>query len=701
MTFREIINKNLIFNFRKFSSYFLVNAFVVCILFLFGSLLFNEVLNADPVIAAISDVILVTAIGVIIFSVFFLIYTGYYFVSSRSQEFGLYLTLGMTPKELTRMILLESALIFVAAILLGISGGLLFGYMFYLSLARFIGIEENLFILSYETFLFTLGVLISIFFVQVLAIIVFFRKLSVVKIIKQAKSNAVFVQRPFVGGISLFIFIVCCLWGYGMFTAHPLIFENEAIRNILFEHAQLILLTTFSLFLISIFFVIGTIVSVISSICKYFPRFYQKHLLLFSGLSHKFRRYRTAIFSISLLIAGTVSFLGIALSVYIASMFTLDIFQPHDFMINRHSGMNNISEEELHDLVERAGGRIENILILPYLDGMVHESPSGMNEFWTFRQPRHIVSESDFSLFMGEEFSVATDELLLVVNNLGWDDERDIFHDDVILSIEIPGGHSMEYIFHEIRQTHPDFEMFNTLLEGLTRLDFPAENINRIHRSTVNSHGIFEYLRTSIYVINDEVFAEIDHDQNNSLLLFDLAYGNHEEIQTALISDLLERNGLPEYAWDSWEIFEPILRPISRTERLEASLRANGLFLYAMLLLGVLFLSSSLVILYHKFITDLDEESKNIEMLRKIGLTKIECRQYIKSQLRIVFFMPLVLGGIPGLFVVSRLLIFQLMTSSQFWHHYSWILLMYFCMFILNIALYFALCKNFFRKCRI
>ena len=33
MTFREIARKNLRYNIRKFTSYFLVNAFVVCALF--------------------------------------------------------------------------------------------------------------------------------------------------------------------------------------------------------------------------------------------------------------------------------------------------------------------------------------------------------------------------------------------------------------------------------------------------------------------------------------------------------------------------------------------------------------------------------------------------------------------------------------------------------------------------------------------
>ena len=208
MTFKQITKKNFNYQIHKFTSYFIVNVFVVSTLFLFGSLLFNETLNANPSVVAVRGLILTANISMVIFAIIFLSYTGFYFIRSRGHEFGIYLTLGMTSKDLSQMMHIEIMSIFVASALLGVAIALLLGNLFYLGLARLLQIPRNLFDIDYRVFVFSLGVLFIIFLIQLLVTKLFLRKLTIVEILKSTKTKNLAKKQPVFGVISLLLFIL-------------------------------------------------------------------------------------------------------------------------------------------------------------------------------------------------------------------------------------------------------------------------------------------------------------------------------------------------------------------------------------------------------------------------------------------------------------------------------------------------------------
>lgn len=206
MIFRHIVGKNLKYNLGCFLSYLFVNSFVIVVLFLYGSLLFNEILARNSSFRAASAYIQAAAYAILLFSIVFVTYTGIYFVKSRSREFALYLTLGMTDRDLTRMIHIESLTIVAGSMVFGMLSELLLSNLFYMILSRILGFTgfsyREIYYIDYRTFLLSFGVFILVFLFNMLFTNIFIRRLSIVQMMKSSSTKGVSKSRPVISAIA-------------------------------------------------------------------------------------------------------------------------------------------------------------------------------------------------------------------------------------------------------------------------------------------------------------------------------------------------------------------------------------------------------------------------------------------------------------------------------------------------------------------
>ena len=75
----------------------------------------------------------------IVFSAVFLFYTNSFIIRRRKTEFGLYNILGMDKRNLSRILLWETLMIFVISVVVGISCGILFSKLAELALTKMLG----------------------------------------------------------------------------------------------------------------------------------------------------------------------------------------------------------------------------------------------------------------------------------------------------------------------------------------------------------------------------------------------------------------------------------------------------------------------------------------------------------------------------------------------------------------------------------
>ena len=709
MTFREIAKKNLMFNIRKFASYFLVNSFVVCTLFLYGSLLFNETINNDPVMQGMRMIVIIGSVLITVFAIIFLIYTGFYFVRSRGKEFGVYLTLGMTHKDLSRMAVAESVMIFAGATVFGIGIGLLFSNLFYLVIGRILDISGNMFQLNLRMFLFCLGALGLAFLVQLSMIAVFIRRLSIVNITKATKTKDAARQNPIVGIVS-FVFLVFSITVMADSIFHfNWLPDMPWFWDVFARFSPWLGMAIAAGMFVSLFFVIGSGINVVRAICKLFPKLYQRHVLLFSGLAHKFRAYRTILFSITLLTGFAVFFMGFALTIYIATADEVATMQPFHFTIEQRAGMNQISESELRQLIENTGAEIESLHTLPYMDSrrfVLHtEGWWADGRHWENIRTNFLVSDMYFSQFAGldEPLVLAEYEMVLVYSSV-WPPEVEIDMELVVEPLSSDTGSTVtsatEWSWGTLAGW-PSREDVLWATDNPPVLEFDSQNISALGMSFANNpirpYSAGAFVQNYAHVISHSVWLQLaEGGEVNRLVAFNLAYGNHTTVFDVLIAELSARNNLPEGIWGTHfpEMYSR-LRPLSYYASLTVALQSNGFMLFVFGFLGIIGLVSVFMVLYHKFVADVDDETDTIGVYRKIGLTVLECRKYIKAHLGIVFFFPLLFGGVAALLLILAL--FNTQPIIDTWQYFRYVLVLYGGILIFNIGLYVALCKKFFR----
>lgn len=145
MNLRRLAARNIWQNRGRYLAYLGSSAFSVMIYFLYTSLALHPQLQGGYRGAGyIVEVIDAAAVVIAIFTLLFLLYSGSAFVRSRMKEFGLLTLLGLTRRQLIRMILWENLIIAVTSITIGLGTGLLFLKLFFMAVSVLLGLPNEL-----------------------------------------------------------------------------------------------------------------------------------------------------------------------------------------------------------------------------------------------------------------------------------------------------------------------------------------------------------------------------------------------------------------------------------------------------------------------------------------------------------------------------------------------------------------------------
>lgn len=694
MTFRHIIIQNLKFNIKRFLSYLFVNSFVVAVLFLYGSLLFNDILAQDVAMRMAKSYIDAAAYAIVLFSIVFVTYTGIYFVKSRGREFGVYLTLGMTTGDLSRMIRLENLVIVAGSVMCGLMSGLLLSKLFYLVLSRVLGVSNAIYYISYKTFLLSLGVFLIVFLCNLVFTSFFLRKLSIIQITKAASTKGISKAHPVLGCFATVILIIS-LWIYkAVITGDGPI--KEFIRANPMLGYLILVLGIFG----SLYFVVAFCIDGVRMFFKGIPSLYNRHILILTNLSHRFNAYKVSLYMVTLLITLAVVFMGLGLTFYNYAKKTIGEYLPYDYMIETSGDINRITGEELKTIVSDNGGSLETFSTLEFIpDVNYRNTPEG----FVYSKANMLISESEFNRHMGLSMNIAADELVVVYNVKGLADET--INYDTVITVE-PWREGIDRSDAFLKNP-VNVDKFLSMLGDTQRLVFEGNKTTAMYYNFINSYGIEEFKGVAANIVDDSVYASISA-QRDRVYLFNLKSGDGDKIFSALLNALREKNKADLSLWTNPETRfveredgvyidrEDVetLRPIYKAERFSIAFRINGFLLFALTFLGFLFLLSSSIVLYYKVATDIDEEKEQAALLTKIGLTMREYRSYLSTHLAVVFFAPMVIGGILGLFLINSTLNFTIYAS----YLKSRVFMMYCIFVVFDIFFYMSLKNKFIRE---
>ncbi|WP_368259570.1 ABC transporter permease [Enterococcus sp. 2201sp1_2201st1_C11_2201SCRN_220225] len=171
MSFYKLITNNVLRSARTYGSYFLSSVFSVFVFFIFAMLTFHPQLQTG-LTGSSGDVTLlvrlamgVSQVLVVLLSFIFLWYSFWTFVKARKRDLGVYMMLGMKPKDLRKMLFGENMLIGFSASVAGIGLGVLFTKVILIVVQKILAIESGLnFYFPVKGSLLTFAIYLILFF---------------------------------------------------------------------------------------------------------------------------------------------------------------------------------------------------------------------------------------------------------------------------------------------------------------------------------------------------------------------------------------------------------------------------------------------------------------------------------------------------------------------------------------------------------
>lgn len=146
MTFGQFISHNVLRDKESYAAYWLSSVFTVVIFFVFSVDRYHPELSS----ISVRDMMSYAQIAILIFSFGFLTLSTFAFIKQKRKTYGVLLMMGMSKRQLRRMVLLENLLIGVSAVAVGMAIGLAFGHLTVMMMAQFIHVHEIRYVFPWQ-----------------------------------------------------------------------------------------------------------------------------------------------------------------------------------------------------------------------------------------------------------------------------------------------------------------------------------------------------------------------------------------------------------------------------------------------------------------------------------------------------------------------------------------------------------------------
>lgn len=165
MTFRQLAYRNVLRNLRSYAAFFLASIVSVMVFFVYSMFIFHPLFEEEGLGTLAVRGMLIAEVVLYIFTLFFLFYSMSAFLQARSKEFGVLVHLGMTKKQLSKMIFFEMMILGSISTAAGIAFGFTFSKFFFMIGREIMELESLPLYLSWQPFLLTIGAFASLFII--------------------------------------------------------------------------------------------------------------------------------------------------------------------------------------------------------------------------------------------------------------------------------------------------------------------------------------------------------------------------------------------------------------------------------------------------------------------------------------------------------------------------------------------------------
>ena len=639
--------KNMKKSFKDYAIYFLTLVLGVAIFYMFNSLDTQQAMldvstSTREIIKLMIGMLNIVSVFVAVTLGLLIAYANNFLINRRKKEFGIYMTLGMGKRQISKIILFETILVGIVSLVCGIVIGVFASQFMSVLVAKLFEADMSKF-----TFVFSREACIKTciyFAIMYLAVMIFntitisrYKLINLLTAIK--KNEKVKMKNPF---ISILIFLIAT--GILGFCYYKVTVEADTIREIS-QMLQIILLGILGTFLI-FWSLSGFILRLVQSLKGTYLK--GTNMFVLRQINNKINTTVISMTVICLMLFMTISILSSSLSLRNTMQKDLLDMTPVDLNLyktanlpeeyERYGKKYRATKEAIEDsrltIVETLENndfdinKLKDIVEIPIYAtndltwgdfiGDKYEEVKAQFPMLKYDTAETIVKVSDYNklakLYGNEQYSLNDDEYILLCEFDNMISIRNSVLKDVN-TLEIAGK---EYK-----------SKYNECKEGFIEMSTSHTNTGII--LVPDSCNLTEdmkeetFLAANYNATSDEEKEEIEK--------------NFIESDSILIKNL-EEKGIT-------------LDGMTRISIIESSTGVAAIVVFIAIYLGIIFLIASAAILALKQLTESADNKQRYIILRKIGCDEKMINQALFRQIAIFFMLPLIFAIIHSIFGIQ------------------------------------------------
>lgn len=602
---------NLKNNRKMYFPYIFTSIITVMMYYIIHALSMNKSIGEETL-----RLLLQYACGVmVVFSVIFLFYTNSFLIRQRKREVGVYNILGMEKRHISRMLAIETIFTGLVSIGAGLLCGIVFSRLMWLILLKIIHYDVRMgFEISGPSVFQTVLLYGVIFFVTLLYNLLQIRLSNPIELLRSARQGE---KEPKTRWLLALIGVAAVGCGYviAFITEEPL----QALANF-FIAVVCVIVGTYALF-------IAGSIALLKLLRKKKSFYYKaKNFTAVSGMLYRMKQNAAGLANICILSTMVLVMLSTTVSLYVGMEDVLKTRFPSACEIeDRYWQQDPQRIEKIRAVVDaqaaKKGIEVTNVkefrygALATYRNGNVFtiegdgNAYSGLGNAYEL----YMLSQEDYNRMEGKHISLQPDEVLL------YSTEKD-------------------------GEKFPSEEM---VLEGTSYRIVEELDDMRIEKKS-NQNIIKSY-----YVVMADI-GQIDQHllkAKNDVLAknpdfptdgFQISYRFRFDLKGEKADCIATEQAIKEQLASEVPEAEYQSREMSR----ESFYSLYGGLLFIGIYLGVLFLIATVLIIYYKQISEGYEDKERYQIMQKVGMSRREVIRSIKSQVLLVFFLPLLVAVI-------------------------------------------------------
>ena len=650
--------KNMKKSFKDYAIYFITLVLGVAVFYMFNSLDSQEAMlkvssSTKEIIKLMINMLGMVSVFIAIILGLLIVYANNFLINRRKKEFGIYMTLGMGKRQISKILLIETIFVGIISLLIGLVIGIFASQLMSILVAKLFQADMTKF-----EFVFSKNACIKTclyFAIMYLAVLIFnaftISKYKLINLLTASKKNEkIKIKNPI---LCVVVFIISSIGlGYAYWIVTKKVFTLSNIN----ETTKAIILAVI-LGIITTILIFWSISGFILKIVESKKSIYLKGTNMFV-LRQIHNKINTTVISISiicLMLFMTITALSSSLALKNSMQKDIEAMTPVDINLYKTANLDNskesISEEIKEDTKKpisytlKENGfdmdLLKDVIELPIyeLSDLTWEKTLGSfaidikKEFpmMNLTTPEMIVKLSDYNkiakLYGNKEYTLNDDEYLIIAN------------------------------YESIA------EMRNKGLQANAQININGSEYKPKYQKCEDSFIEISTSKTNVGIIIVPDSANLNIE-NQKLWLLVANYNAKNKEEKDKIEDIFSDN---ESALNQ-KLHEAknSLNSDTKIHLFESSIGLSTIVVFIAIYLGIIFLIVSCAILALKQLTESSDNIERYVILRKIGCDEKMINKSLFEQIAIFFMLPLILAIIHSIFGIQfALSIFNTLASKD------------------------------------